>query len=294
MMPVCTVKKNPYAPVVFIFLCLFVRCFCFCSVGEATSIVPSQQAAHLAESIRLLAQAREHALEEYTILLGQGNIEPAGRHDYQLFIGYLDSRIQSYCEELHELTGLSGFPDLPCSFSTGFSEGGTAPPLFPGAAAGTSDEQLAVLDESLSAALGRFDDMLLKEQENIATHPPRQRESSPDATQKAGAEAGNGEKEGEKGDESGGKDGQESDSREASSSTNEKGARSSEDSRQGEGAGDGAQEPVRSTSSHDDQLDASDDDVVARQLREAAEKETDPEVKKKLWEEYRKYKEGMR
>jgi len=37
-----------------------------------------------------------------------------------------------------------------------------------------------------------------------------------------------------------------------------------------------------------------DDDIVARQLREAAEKETDPELKKKLWEEYRKYKETNR
>jgi hypothetical protein len=36
----------------------------------------------------------------------------------------------------------------------------------------------------------------------------------------------------------------------------------------------------------------SDDDVVARQLREAAEKETDPVLKEKLWAEYRKYKEG--
>jgi hypothetical protein len=34
--------------------------------------------------------------------------------------------------------------------------------------------------------------------------------------------------------------------------------------------------------------------VVARQLREAAEKETDPALKKKLWEEYRKYKKGIR
>lgn len=33
-----------------------------------------------------------------------------------------------------------------------------------------------------------------------------------------------------------------------------------------------------------------DDDVVARQLREAAEAETDPVVKEKLWDEYRKYK----
>jgi hypothetical protein len=29
---------------------------------------------------------------------------------------------------------------------------------------------------------------------------------------------------------------------------------------------------------------------VARQLREAAERETDPEMKKKLWEEYDRYK----
>ncbi len=35
-----------------------------------------------------------------------------------------------------------------------------------------------------------------------------------------------------------------------------------------------------------------DDDVVARQLREAAQKEQDPELRKKLWEEYRAYKES--
>ena len=36
--------------------------------------------------------------------------------------------------------------------------------------------------------------------------------------------------------------------------------------------------------------DGSDDDVVARQIREAALKERDPELREKLWEEYRKYK----
>jgi hypothetical protein len=38
--------------------------------------------------------------------------------------------------------------------------------------------------------------------------------------------------------------------------------------------------------------DGEDDDVVARQLREAAENEQDPELRKKLWEEYREYKEN--
>lgn len=38
--------------------------------------------------------------------------------------------------------------------------------------------------------------------------------------------------------------------------------------------------------------DGRDDDIIARQLREAAQKEKDPELRAKLWEEYRKYKKG--
>jgi hypothetical protein len=38
--------------------------------------------------------------------------------------------------------------------------------------------------------------------------------------------------------------------------------------------------------------DGKDDDIVARQLREAAMKETDPELRDKLWEEYRQYKKS--
>ena len=60
----------------------------------------------------------------------------------------------------------------------------------------------------------------------------------------------------------------------------------------GEGAGPGSPQSPGKTSAPPGTPDGSDDDVVARQLREAAEKETDPELKKKLWEEYRKYKDG--
>jgi hypothetical protein len=35
-----------------------------------------------------------------------------------------------------------------------------------------------------------------------------------------------------------------------------------------------------------------DDDIVARQLREAAINEDDPELREKLWQEYRDYKRG--
>ena len=42
-----------------------------------------------------------------------------------------------------------------------------------------------------------------------------------------------------------------------------------------------------------DTPDARDEDVVARQIREAAEKETDPELKELLWQEYERYKAGL-
>ena len=38
--------------------------------------------------------------------------------------------------------------------------------------------------------------------------------------------------------------------------------------------------------------DARDDDIIARQLREAAMQEEDPVLKEKLWEEYKRYKRG--
>lgn len=49
--------------------------------------------------------------------------------------------------------------------------------------------------------------------------------------------------------------------------------------------------PVAGTGAIPDDIpDAKDDDIIARQLREAAMQETDPELKEKLWDEYRRYK----
>ncbi len=44
----------------------------------------------------------------------------------------------------------------------------------------------------------------------------------------------------------------------------------------------------------DDIGDGQDDDIIARQLREAAIAEADPALQEKLWEEYRRYKQGTR
>ena len=41
-----------------------------------------------------------------------------------------------------------------------------------------------------------------------------------------------------------------------------------------------------------DVTDSGSDDIIARQIREAATKEKDPKLQEKLWAEYRKYKQG--
>ena len=48
--------------------------------------------------------------------------------------------------------------------------------------------------------------------------------------------------------------------------------------------------PMPRGSAPDDIPDARDDDIIARQLREAAMAETDPALREALWEEYRRYK----
>ena len=61
------------------------------------------------------------------------------------------------------------------------------------------------------------------------------------------------------------------------------------------GAGPGAQEREKTAKTDDRQgRTGDDDDVIAGQLREAAEKEQDPVLREKLWAEYRKYKAAQR
>ena len=55
----------------------------------------------------------------------------------------------------------------------------------------------------------------------------------------------------------------------------------------------GAEAGDKGPSGDDENIRSQDDDIVARQLREAAENETDPELKAKLWKEYQDYKKSL-
>ena len=162
------------------------------------------------------------------------------------------------------------------------------------------------LDRQLSASLNEFDAMLLKEMESIETESAaKMHDLAQEAAEAAkrlkekgvdlgGAEAESSD-EGSKQSEQGEKD-QQGKAGEKDASSKEKGppteqcddddAVASSDRSKGEGQGPSGDRGSR--------YSKEDDDIVARQLREAAENETDPELKEKLWKEYEAYKKNTK
>ena len=153
----------------------------------------------------------------------------------------------------------------------------------------------AGLEGKLDKSLSEFDELLLKEQELLE----ERRETS--AVDPAGGGSASGGS-GSAGDEVGG--GGESETGEFEGSeraeTEAGGATGgSPDRPQAEPVESAPGAPMgdETDDRRDDRIppdvgDGSNDDIVARQLREAAMKEEDPELREKLWDEYRAYKQG--
>jgi hypothetical protein len=154
-----------------------------------------------------------------------------------------------------------------------------------GGRAQTPDERRASLDKQLEGSLGTFDDTLRREQKAVA-----EEKDANDA-----AASGSGDSSDSKSDDEPGSakpEGPPAAASEPGRSRNETPSRpgdlksdkdrSANDSKPGGGSGaTGEKIP-----------DGSDDDIVAKRLRKAAEQETDPELKEKLWKEYIEYKKN--
>lgn len=152
-------------------------------------------------------------------------------------------------------------------------------------------DEVAVLDRQLNASLAKFDGMLLEEMDEI-------RAGSSGRLQDLAAEAAEAAKRlrqrGLDVDTSGSKSSEDSHKGRESRPTTDPETASPED-RTGaqttakDGSRKGGEGPSRK---NERRVDYEDDDIVARQLREAAENETDPELKEKLWKEYEEYKKS--
>ena len=155
----------------------------------------------------------------------------------------------------------------------------------------TSDERRAAIDKRLNDSLGAFDAELRQEQQTLAKERDARQAA---AAGTAATEGQNGDKNGEAagstategppgGDGKGGDNGKHpgpGKRRDHSGDLKSEKAGKTPDDNAGNGA------TAREIP------DGSDDDVVARRLRQAAQQETDPELKEKLWQEYLDYKKN--
>ena len=124
----------------------------------------------------------------------------------------------------------------------------------------TSEEKAAQLEDILDASLWDFDEMLLKKNEELSVPSHQEENQGGNGLASQGGGQGQGDAE----------------------------FRQNENSADPSTASGASGQRNAGTMSQSKEFD--NDDVVARQIREAAEKETDPVLKKKLWEEYKKYK----
>ncbi|WP_156507614.1 hypothetical protein [Halioglobus sp. HI00S01] len=134
---------------------------------------------------------------------------------------------------------------------------------------------MAILDAQLEAGTGDFDAMILEEQDRqrSATRSSTPTSTTDASEQSAGGSGGYG-----------GLDTRYPGGEVADASSTYGGGMG------GIGGGQPMPENTARFPPPEDIPSGDDDDVVARQLREAAMREADPAVREKLWDEYRKYK----
>ena len=164
-------------------------------------------------------------------------------------------------------------------------------------------DEVNALDRQLDSSLADFDEMLLKELDLIQA---KSSEKLQDLAQEAEAAAQRLRDKGIEVDSDSkveNADSHQDSSEEAKEANKEKGAlKAGKESRSKDDRDDTAvttkdksREGAEGSSRHPkNRYDPRDDDIVARQLREAAEKESDPELREKLWREYEQYKKNVR
>ncbi len=273
------------------------------SVGARAAGDPELKAAR--KELRLRVETERRMRGEFESLLADGRISAAEIIDFEDYLVGLGLTVEAQRRVVANLqeTGSQsaagalrnspGAAPLPADFDRGQ----------------TDEEKIALLDAQLGNSLSEFDEKLLREQKELAekSRSASTGESGGNQEGSDGASGNAGDGQGENAEGNAGAESGDGAGESTAGSTGQDGesAQQAEAGEQGEASGEGAAGDDRIASAGGasgagrqagkratppDIPDGKDDDIVARQLREAAESEQDPELREKLWEEYRKYK----
>ena len=283
--------------------------------GTSESDVPSAQASQKSEMARpqtsstaesKLKKAREDLnISEATerkiaakleTLKKSGNASAEDIRDYEIYHERVQAMVAENRKRVEELeSAYRRHTSEPESKTAQTTESGGSPGSGESIPEEQTQDQVAALDHQLTASLSQFDAMLLQEMETIETRSAaKMRDLAQEAADAAkrlkekGIDLGTAESESSNEASRQEKTGDKTAAGEKKDAETEAGdvddAVASSDQPKGQGPG-----PKDSRGSR---YSKEDDDIVARQLREAAENETDPELKEKLWKEYEDYKKN--
>ena len=256
---------------------------------SATSETASDRLEEARQKLQTSRETEKRIAAEIERLKDSGNASAQEIEDYQAYLdrvramtaenGNVVSRMETaYARHTRDAAGLdAAAADNP---RDGFD------PAIPEER--TVDE-VAALDRELNASLAKFDDRLLKEMEAIRADSAKKLQ---DLAQEAADAAKRLRDKGMDGntpaENSAGETSRQTDTSSPDGKTEpEAVGTAGETANRGNSGAVGKGSPA---DRHRD--DYKDDDIVARQLREAAENETDPELKEKLWKEYEDYKQS--
>jgi len=250
-------------------------------------------------NLRISIATEERIASDLAKLKKSGDAPPGVIEDYELYLSRVQAmvaenrKVVAKMEALNTRYDIQKAPDRPVHTD---DTGGMVDPAIP-------EEQVvdkvAALDRQLDSSLAEFDEMLLKELDLIrAKSSERMRDLAEEAEAAAerlrdeGIDIDADFEEGSGESEQDSTKNQKADKTDPDASETVKGTTSEDGEENTElSARDKSREGVEGSEHHPkNRFDPKDDDIVARQLREAAEEETDPEFRKKLWKEYEQYK----
>jgi len=270
--------------------------------GASPESVPSRLEA-ARETLRLSQVTYDRIAADLEQLKSSGHASPEQIKNYEIYL----QRVGEMRDENHRI-----LESMEKAFEAAASSRKTAPapgsrPSEPKRDVRIPEEEdtdrVAALDRQLKESLASFDEMLLKEMDKIraasgdkmrglAREAAAAARGIKEAEESSLENSGSGDETGLSEEESKGRDTAQAPGASKSKDTKVQDTMTGAEVRPS-GSPSGQDDSTRPTGRGPDST-SQDDDIVARQLKEAAEKETDPVLKEKLWKEYEEYKKSRR
>jgi hypothetical protein len=265
------------------------------AAAPVSGAVANSELSQATQTLRLSIDEWKREDAAYRRARSAGKIPRVEQESYAVFVAGLRLRVLEQCEVVRGLGGEAAVARFECVRVGPEEQRAGAVAVAPPAAVLTDEEKKAAVHARLDRIEGDIDESLQKRQQEIRQTAIARGSGAGGGGRGAGGTGGSAGSTGSSGGASSSASTGTWSPPDAKKSPGDSGADAEKGARTDspDQTASRGNEPQGAARQHPTDGGA-DDDIVARQLREAAEKETDPVLKERLWEEYRKYKEAKR